>query len=134
MFKLSAVTPEKIVFEQDVISIVAPGALGYLGVLTDHAPLITPLIAGKLEVKDSSGKESVFFISGGFLEVSGNVATILADAIETTLDIDFERARRAEGRARERLTHRGDTAIDAARADGALQRAIWRQKLAANRN
>ncbi len=130
MFKLSAVTPEKTVFEQEVSSIVAPGALGYLGILSDHAPLITPLISGRLEVKDVSGKESVFFISGGFLEVSDNIATILADAIEKPQDIDVERAKKAENRARERLAHRSDPDIDAARAEAALQRAIWRQKIA----
>jgi F-type H+-transporting ATPase subunit epsilon len=134
MFKLSVVTPEKTIFEQDVTSIVAPGVMGYLGILTDHAPLITPLIAGKLEVKDQSGKESIFFISGGFLEVSKNIATILADAIEKPQDIDVQRAKAAEKRARERLAHRGEADIDAARAEAALQRAIWRQKLAANRN
>ncbi|NLI15353.1 MAG: F0F1 ATP synthase subunit epsilon [candidate division Zixibacteria bacterium] len=130
MFKLSAVTPEKIVFEQDVSSIVAPGALGYLGILTDHAPLITPLVIGRLEVKDISGKESIFFISGGFLEVSNNIATILADAIEKPQDIDIERAKNAEKRARERLAHRNDPGIDVARAEAALQRAMWRQKIA----
>jgi len=134
MFKLSAVTPEKTVFEQDVTSIVAPGVLGYLGILSDHAPLITPLISGRLEVKDVSGKESVFFISGGFLEVSNNIATILADAIEKPRDIDVERARQAEMRARERLSHRSDPEIDVARAEAALQRAIWRQKIASVAN
>jgi F-type H+-transporting ATPase subunit epsilon len=134
MFKLSVVTPEKTVFEQDVTSIVAPGVMGYLGILTDHAPLITPLITGKLEVKDVLGKESFFFISGGFLEVSKNIATILADAIEKPQDIDVQRAKEAEKRARERLTRRSEKDIDATRAEAALQRAIWRQKLAANRN
>jgi F-type H+-transporting ATPase subunit epsilon len=134
MFKLSVVTPEKTVFEQDATSIVAPGVMGYLGILTDHAPLITPLIAGKLEVKDTSGKESIFFISGGFLEVSKNIATILADAIEKPQDIDIPRARAAEKRARERLAHRSEKDIDAARAEAALQRAIWRQKLGVSSN
>jgi F-type H+-transporting ATPase subunit epsilon len=134
MFKLSVVTPEKTVFEQDVTSIVAPGAMGYLGILTDHAPLITPLIAGKLEVKDVLGKESIFFISGGFLEVSKNIATILADAMEKPQDIDIIRAKAAEKRARERLAHRSEKDVDGARAEAALRRAIWRQKLGANRN
>jgi F-type H+-transporting ATPase subunit epsilon len=133
MFKLSAVTPEKVVFEQDVSSIVAPGAMGYLGILTDHAPLITPLIPGKLDIKDNHGRESHFFVSGGFLEVSHNVATILADAIERPEDIDIKRAKDAEERARERLKHRDSPEIDVARAEGALQRALWRQKLAALR-
>ena len=88
MYKLSAVTPEKVVFEKEAISLVAPGLQGYLGVLTDHAPLITPLVPGKLEIKDASGATTEYFISGGFLEVSNNVATILADAIEIPGEID----------------------------------------------
>jgi F-type H+-transporting ATPase subunit epsilon len=130
MFKLSAVTPQKVIFEQDVASIIAPGMMGYLGVLTDHAPLITPLIPGKLEVKDTQGQEWVYFVSGGFLEVSHNVATILADAIEKPDEIDIERAREAEQRARDRLAHRADPEIDVARAEAALRRALWRQKMA----
>jgi F-type H+-transporting ATPase subunit epsilon len=130
MFKLSAVTPEKVVFEQDVSSIIAPGIEGYLGVLTNHAPIITPLTAGRFEVKDASGKHTEYFISGGFLEVSNNVATILADAIEKPAEIDIERAKSAEQRARERLARRTSPDIDDARAEAALKRALWRQKLA----
>jgi F-type H+-transporting ATPase subunit epsilon len=130
MFRLSVVTPEKVAFEEDVTSIVAPGIVGYLGVLTNHAPLITPLIPGRLEVKDSSNQRSEYFISGGFLEVSKNVATILADAVENSDEIDVERAKAAEKRARERLARRNNPEIDEARAEAALKRAIWRQKMA----
>ncbi len=130
MFKLSVVTPEKVVFEQDVRSIVAPGSQGYLGVLTDHAPLITALIPGNLTVTDNDGNEVDYSVSGGFLEVSGNVATVLADAIETYDKIDIERAKRAEQRARERLSHRSDSDIDEIRAEAALARALNRQKMA----
>jgi F-type H+-transporting ATPase subunit epsilon len=130
MFKLSAVTPEKVVFEQDVSSIIAPGIEGYLGVLTNHAPIITPLTAGRFDVKDPSGKQTEYFISGGFLEVSNNVATVLADAIENPAEIDIERAKSAEQRARERLARRTSPDIDDARAETALKRALWRQKLA----
>lgn len=129
MFKFSAVTPEKIAFEQDASSIIAPGMLGYLGVLTDHAPLITPLVSGKLQVRDANGQESEYFISGGFLEVSNNVATILADAIEKPDDIDIERAKASEQRARERLSQSSRPNIDTARAEVALKRALWRQKM-----
>lgn len=129
MYKLSAVTPEKIVFEQDAISLIAPGIEGYLGVLTNHAPLITPLTAGRLEIKDADGKQSTYFVSGGFLEVSNNVATVLADAIESPDEIDVGRAKSAEQRARERLAHRADPEVDTARAEAALKRALWRQKM-----
>ena len=134
MFKLSAVTPEKIVFEQEVSSIVAPGSEGYLGVLTNHAPLITPLTAGKLQVKDTSGNETEYFLSGGFLEVSNNVATILADAIEQPGEIDVDRAKAAEQRARERLEKRAQANIDADRAEAALKRSLMRQKMGQGRH
>ena len=83
MFSLSIVSQEKKLFEQEVSSVVAPGSEGYLGILTDHAPLITALAPGKLTIKDREGRESRFTISGGFLEVSNNVATILADEVKS---------------------------------------------------
>lgn len=130
MFKLSVVTPEKVVFEQDVRSVIAPGSEGYLGILTDHAPLITALKAGELTVSDKEGSQEKYAVSGGFMEVSGNVATLLADAIETPEEIDLERARQAETRARERLARRSHPDIDEARAEAALARALNRLKLA----
>ncbi len=130
MFKLSVVTPEKTVFEKDVRSIVAPGSEGYLGVLTDHAPLITALIPGILTVTDNAGDDVDYGVSGGFLEVSGNVATVLADAIEDPDRIDVERAEQAEQRARKRLSRRSDSDIDELRAEAALARALNRQKMA----
>ncbi len=128
MFRLSVVTPERVVFEREVRSIVAPGIEGYLGVLTDHAPLITPLKPGSLSVTGADHKMSEYCLSGGFLEVSGNVATVLADAIETIDEIDIERAKEAERRARERLSLRNDPEIDSGRAEAALARALNRLK------
>jgi F-type H+-transporting ATPase subunit epsilon len=126
LFKLSVVTPEKPVIDQDVRSVIAPGSEGYLGILTDHAPLITALIPGKLSVTDLENHTVDYALSGGFLEVSHNVATILADAIEKIEEIDLVRAREAEKRARERLAHRAHPDIDLARAEAALSRAINR--------
>lgn len=127
-FHLSLLTPERPFLEAEVVSIVAPGSEGYLGVLAHHAPLITRLIPGKLQVKDSEG-ERVFAISGGFLEVSGNKATILADALEPPEAIDVARARRARERAEERLRDLSGK-VDFARAEMALARAINRIRIA----
>jgi F-type H+-transporting ATPase subunit epsilon len=128
MYVLNVVTPEKVIFEDEVISIVAPGSEGYLGLLTDHAPLITALVPGKLTVKDRDGKERFFCVSGGFLEVSNNVATLLADAAEAAKEIDIERARAALERAEKRLEAKRPE-IDLARAQGALSRALNRIKV-----
>ncbi len=130
MFKLSVVTPEKPVIDQDARSVVAPGSEGYLGILTDHAPLITALIPGKLSVTAQDNRDAIYALSGGFLEVSHNTVIILADAIEPADMIDLERARRAEERARERLARRTDPAIDVPRAEAALARALNRIRLA----
>jgi len=78
-FKLQVVTPERIVLDETVTSIIAPGALGYLGVLAHHAPLLTTLSSGRLTVRRADEIRE-YRIAGGFLEVSNNVATILADS------------------------------------------------------
>jgi F-type H+-transporting ATPase subunit epsilon len=127
-FHLSVLTPERSVIETEVVSIVAPGAEGYLGVLAHHAPLITPLIPGKLTVKEPDLDAAIYAVSGGFLEVSGNKAVILADSIEKAEEIDVERARRARERAEERL-RKHDAMIDEARAEAALGRAINRIRI-----
>ncbi len=128
MYKLVIVTPEKRFYEDEVSSLIAPGSLGYLGILTDHAPLITELVPGKLTVKDSEGQEKVFALSGGFLEVLKNNVTILADSIESVDEIDLQRAEAALKRARERLKSK-DKNIDIPRVEFALTRALNRIKI-----
>ena len=131
MFQLTVLTPERMVLDRQIESLVAPGADGYLGVLAHHAPLITTLAPGKLTIHDSAG-ESLYAISGGFLEVSDNRATILADAVESPREIDVERARRARERAEERLRDAAGK-WDAARAQASLARALNRIRIADNR-
>jgi len=95
MFRLSIVTPEKVVFDGEVASLIVPGTEGYLGVLSHHAPLITALQTGKIEFKDAGDKLHIFAISGGFIEVSHNTATLLADTAEHSDEIDAVRAQTA---------------------------------------
>ena len=125
MFRLSIVTPEKVFFEADIQSLIVPGTDGYLGVLSNHAPLITALAPGKIEFRDTAGQTKYLAVTSGFLEVSGNVATLLADAVEETGDIDLERAKVSRDRAWEMLkaAGTGDSSIDVPRARAALLRA-----------
>ena len=81
-FHLSVLTPERSVFEGDVEYVEVPGAEGYLGVLAHHAPLITALKEGRLEMRDPSGRVTAYRVGGGFLEVSNSVASVLADSAE----------------------------------------------------
>ncbi len=124
-FHLSIVTPEETVFDETVTSIIVPGAKGYLGVLAHHAPLISPLVPGKLTIQLQNGDEIIMAISGGFLEVAGNRATILADAAEMADEIDKQRALDALERAKKRLhdAAHGDRSWDLDRATAALRRA-----------
>ena len=100
---LTVLTPERAVLEMDVYSLVAPGAAGYLGVLKNHAPLITTLVPGKLTVKDPSGTPAVYAVGGGFMEISNNQVTILADTMESAEEIDMEQAIEARDWALRRL-------------------------------
>lgn len=81
-FELRIITPEQVVFSGPVTSLVAPGELGYLGVLAHHAPLITTLKKGRITVKHNE-QEHHFDVESGILEVSGNVATILTEQLKT---------------------------------------------------
>jgi len=80
-FKLSILTPERTVFEGDVHYVEAPGTEGYFGVLAHHAALVTALASGALTVRAAAGAEQRWQVSGGFFEVSNNVATVLADEV-----------------------------------------------------
>lgn len=122
MYHLSIVTPEKVVFEEHVISLIAPGTIGYLEILTDHAPIITSLQPGKLIVTDENKEKLVYAVSGGFLEVSSNKATLLADAVEPAAEIDVERAEKARERALKLIESKARE-IDIPRALAASKRA-----------
>jgi F-type H+-transporting ATPase subunit epsilon len=138
-FTFRLVTPQRLVLEAPVVSLLAPGSEGYLGVLAHHAALITTLRPGRLEVRDEGGQRSLYAVSGGFLEVSGNRATVLADAAELAGQIDVVRAKSAADRAEERLRGNGpqsgppeESAVDRERAMRALERAKNRLALAAS--
>ena len=83
-FTLQILTPRKKVFSGQVTSLVAPGELGYLGILSNHAPLVTPLAPGKVTFRDAGGAtQTLISAAGGLLEVWRNTATLLADEISS---------------------------------------------------
>lgn len=131
MYNLSIVTPEKIFYEGEVSSLIVPGSEGYLGVLTNHAPLITAIIPGKVTCVDKDQNEIVMAVSFGFFEVSANHATLLADSVEYASDIDLERARESLERARQRQRNAVGE-IDTPRAQRAVARAKNRIQVASD--
>lgn len=80
-FKLKIVTPNEVAYEGSAVSIIAPGELGYLGILKDHAPMVTTLGKGKLTSTAQDGKILEFQIEGGFLEVMKNRVLVLTDKV-----------------------------------------------------
>ncbi len=81
-FQLNILTPEKTVYAGSAASLTAPGEAGYLGVLADHAPLVTTLLPGKIFFKDQAGKQTILESEGkGFLEVFKNEVTVILLAI-----------------------------------------------------
>src|SRR5436309_5145665 len=122
------VTVEGRRFKGDADFVVAPGAAGELGILPRHIPLLTPLKAGAVKVRNGS-EEQLFFVSGGFLEVRPDEVTVLADAAERADDIDEARAEEARRRAESLLQQKLSDA-DHAAATTALARAEARLRLA----
>lgn len=129
MYHLFFATPEKVIIDEEIESLNAPGSLGYLEILSHHAPLITVLQAGVLTIDYQNKKRMLFAISGGFLEVSFNQATLLADTAERSFEIDVARAEAAFARAERRLLSQ-EEGLDIPRAHQALLRAKNRLKTA----
>jgi len=128
-FKVNIVTPEKVAWEAEAVSVILPGSDGYLGIWANHAPLVTGLLPGVISIKlDESGSARYLACSGGFLEVSHNEVNIMIDACEEADAIDVDRARAALERAKERLSSR-DAEVDKERAMIARDRAEARLKV-----
>ncbi len=77
--KLEIIKPEKKLFEGEAKSVVVPDAMGQLGILNRHAPLIAALKKGTIKVTETNGKVQLFDINGGVVEVLKNKVIILAE-------------------------------------------------------
>lgn len=92
MLNLEIVTPEKKVLSETVDAVTVPTASGEVGILTNHAPLISSLKSGILSYSKGGAVEKMV-VAGGFIEVSANNVSVLADTAETASEIDVEAAR-----------------------------------------
>ncbi|MEI8344722.1 MAG: ATP synthase F1 subunit epsilon [Candidatus Omnitrophota bacterium] len=80
--KLRIVTPDEVFYEGEVEYVQAPGAMGSLGILKDHAPLVTALTDGKLTVRDMEKQVNTYNIQNGFLEVLDNRVLVLSERVD----------------------------------------------------
>jgi F-type H+-transporting ATPase subunit epsilon len=128
---LRVITPDRIVLDTSVSSVRIPGADGELGVLPRHAHMVAAVGVGPLRYVQA-GTEKALFVSEGFAEVKDNTLRVVCEAGELPEEIDVERAKEAEKRARDRLARpkaTGVEPIDVLRAETALRRALIRQQV-----
>lgn len=78
MLFLKIISPEKIVFQGEVKSVIVPGEVGEFEILNNHAPIISTLIAGRMGYTTDAGKE-FFQIRGGFVEVKQNEVNLCVE-------------------------------------------------------
>ncbi len=102
MLNLEIVTPEKKVLSESVDAVTIPTASGEVGILTNHAPLISSLKPGILSYTKSGAIEKMV-IAGGFIEVSADNVSILADIAERATEIDIEAAKTERDAAEKEL-------------------------------
>ena len=122
---LSVVTPQKQLISEEVDQVNAPGSEGDFGILYDHAPFLTNLRSGQLSY-ENDGEFTTLVIGGGYLEVTDNRVTILAETGEFVHEIDRERAERARSKAEEKLSNPDLSEEEFSKAQKKLFRAIAR--------
>ncbi len=126
---LRIVTPECTLLDTTVVSVQFMGMDGSYGILKGHAPMMTAMMPGPVNIKFADGKTDCIALSDGFAEVRDNVLSLICQSGENAVDIDLERAHAAERRARERIGQKGSSDIDFIRAESALRRALIRLRV-----
>jgi len=128
-FKIA--TPERVVYDSDVVQVSIPTQEGEITILPHHIPLVSILKAGEIRFK-KDGQELSMAVSGGFLEVQeGSTVVILADSAERAEEIDLERAEAARKHAEELLKKQEFASdVEFATIQAALERSLTRLKVA----
>ena len=86
--KIEIVSPERLVLSEVVTSVTVPGTEGYFTVMSDHAPFMTTLKPGFITVNGQGGRDEIYFVRGGFADVSPDGLTILAEEASPYAEFD----------------------------------------------
>lgn len=129
--QLTIITPIKSVFDEEVEEITLPSEQGELTILPNHISLFTRIKPGQLSIRKNN-KPTHFAITGGFLEVKENKATILADYAIRADDIEILKAQEAKDKA-EKIMKEKVSGRDFAQAEAQFTRAILELKVAKRR-
>ena len=127
--QLEVVTPERRVLAEAVSSVTAPGRAGEMQILPGHAALIAELKTGVLTY-NQAGTTSQLHVSGGFIEVSDDRVSVLAEIAERPDEIDAARARLARERTEKQLSAWSGSEEEFEKARVKLERSMVRLQLA----
>ena len=128
-FKVSIITPERTFYEGEAVMVEFNTVEGQIGVYPKHIPLTTVIAPGICTIHEAEGQKRAA-VHAGLAEVLPDKVTLLAEIAEWPEEIDLERARSAEDRARERIANKAEN-IDLLRAGIALKKALVLQDLKA---
>lgn len=122
--RLEIVTPDAMVFSEDVEMVTLPGADGELGVYPQHVPLMTQIVPGDI-IAQKAGETHFLAVGEGFVEITGERVSVLADMAIEADNIDEAKAeearRRAEARLAEQISDEESAAVQASLLKSAAQ-------------
>jgi F-type H+-transporting ATPase subunit epsilon len=122
-FHVDIVSAEQQIFSGAAEMVIAPGEAGELGILPDHAPLLTRIKPGTVRIRQAGAEEEVIYVSGGMMEVQPDRVTVLADTSVRAHDLDEAKALEAERLAKEALANRTGV-MEVAKAQAELAEAV----------
>ena len=127
---LRIVTPDRTIVDRKVARVTFQGIDGSYGILPHHAPLMTAISAtGKAKITELDGRSLELFVSDGFAQMQHNVLTLVCEAGEFAHEIDMERVKAAEAKAREKLAGLDRLSEEFLKAEVSLKKALAREQL-----
>lgn len=125
-------SPERVVFESEIDQVSLPTKLGEITLLPHHIPLISSLSAGEVVITKDATQTSLA-ISGGFLEITKDHVTLLADTAERSDEIDEARAEEAKQRALSLLKEKRSDAVEYAALMAKIEKEFARLRVVRKR-
>ena len=132
---LEVITPEKIIFSDEIEELIAPTVNGEIAILPNHVNLLTQLDPGELTIK-AKGKTHHLAVTGGFLQIANNQISLLSDYAVRSEEIDAKKAIEAQQRAEKKMKEEREnmTEQEFAIIQADFRRAIAELKVARRRN
>ncbi len=117
------VSAESEIFSGTAEMVLAPAAMGEVGIMPRHTQMLTPLKPGEVRVTREGGEHEYYYVSGGIMEVQPHVVTVLSDTAVRAADLDEAAALEAKNHAEQALRDRGSD-MDYAKAEAELAQAV----------